>query len=64
MNMRTSALAFVLLASCGGDSSVPPTSPPVGGIEKVKTISHGKAFSPQDYLVAGYVTVLDFYADW
>jgi thioredoxin 1 len=36
-----------------------PGAPP-----KLATISNGQAYRSADYLYPGYVTVLDFYADW
>ncbi len=65
--MKKSLLVLALLAGCGpgGDShedipvSSDPNAPP-----KVKVISQGGKYRPEDYLVPGYVTILDIYADW
>lgn len=51
--MRRLALACALLAGCG--ESGPPRS---------AVVARGKDFQPEDYLQAGYVTVLTFTADW
>jgi hypothetical protein len=68
--MRTIIPAILLaLAACGdprdGASSMAAPSPaPAGSPEKSALISKGARYSPQDYLVPGVVTILDFYADW
>ncbi|MHC4605517.1 MAG: hypothetical protein ACYTAF_01105 [Planctomycetota bacterium] len=59
--------ALVLLAACSNGRDGPVKPEPVGqadGPAKVKVVSKGKAFAPGDYLVPGYVTILDLYADW
>lgn len=48
----------------GGPSATAPAPAQESSPEKVKTISKGKAYSKADYLVPGYVVMLDFYADW
>lgn len=59
---------LALLVSCqdstvgspnGGSTSSSSPAP-----DKSKLISQGTAFSKADYLIPGYVTILDFYADW
>lgn len=68
--MRNILAGIVLvLASCAEQSDVPkssgpPPAAPKDAPVKSSTISKGKKYSPKDYLVAGYVTILDFYADW
>ena len=42
----------------------PPAAPTEAAVEKTNVIAHGDRYSPRDYLVPGYVTVLKFYADW
>jgi hypothetical protein len=51
---RPAVLVLLLLAGCS-KANAP---------EKVKLISKGSSYSSSDYLVPGYVTILDFYADW
>ena len=63
--MKRALLLLTLLAGCSKEeppaAAVPadPNAP-----EKIKLISKGQNYSTADYLVPGYVTILDFYADW
>ena len=59
--MKRLLLALAILGSCS--DSVPPAGSP-GGPEKSKLVSKGEAFSTAGILAPGYVTVVDFYADW
>ena len=63
---RTAILVLALLAGCSKEDAPASVSKPAdpNAPEKIKLISTGKAYSPSDYLVPGYVTILDFYADW
>jgi hypothetical protein len=64
--MRRALVAFLTVLSACSDSKppAPPAAASSAGPEKSKVISRGEAYAPADYLVPGYVTVLDFYADW
>jgi hypothetical protein len=65
--MRKLAAAILLLASCGPSKPPPPkleTLSTPDGHPRTKVISQGGTFLPADFLVPGYVTVLDFTADW
>lgn len=69
MRSVSAALAVWLLASCsdssGPSKAAPPAAPPgATAPERDRVISRGTAFSKEDYLVPGYVVILDFYADW
>jgi hypothetical protein len=60
---------LLLLAACGEPSSSPADPSALkatlaGAPAKAALISKGKRYSPRDYLFPGYVTILDFYADW
>ncbi len=58
--MRLMLPALLLLAACG-DPSAPARE---GSPQRSRIISKGMAYAQGDYLVPGYVTLLDFYADW
>lgn len=65
--MRKLALAAVLLAgSCAPPKPAPKlesrTTPE--GYLRSKVVAKGTSYLPSDYLVPGYVTVLEFMADW
>lgn len=58
-----------LLATWVSCAYAPPPSPPASprpgrSPEKVRVISVGAPFSKEEYLVPGYVTILELYADW
>lgn len=68
--MRT-VLALILLVLASyterpgpPKSAAGPAESPSDGPAKSSVISKGTTYSPKDYLVPGYVTILDFYADW
>lgn len=63
--MRTTMLALTMLVSCSpaDPPAVPPAADP-NAPEKSKTITRGGPYGTADYLVPGYVTLLDFYAEW
>ena len=63
---RTAVLVLLLLAGCSKEEPPASVAKPAdpNAPEKVKLISKGSAYSTSDYLVPGYVTILDFYADW
>lgn len=63
--MRRMVLLLALLAGCS-DAEPPAAAKPAdpNAPEKSKVISKGQAYSSSDYLVPGYVTVLEAYADW
>jgi hypothetical protein len=57
------AVVSLALASCTKESGDKASS--TGGAPaKSAVISKGGNYSPKDYLSPGYVTILDFYADW
>jgi hypothetical protein len=64
--MRKAFLLLALLVGCSKE--VPPAAVPKpvdpNAPEKIKLISMGTTYHSSDYLVPGYVTILDFYADW
>ncbi|MBI2901348.1 MAG: hypothetical protein HYY17_14280 [Planctomycetes bacterium] len=55
--MRLLLLATLAMASCASQPAGPP-------VEKTKVIAKGTAYAKSDYLVPGYVVILDFTADW
>jgi hypothetical protein len=59
-------LLLALLAGCSKEepAAVAPAPADPNAPEKIKLVSKGQAYSTSDYLVPGYVTILDFYADW
>lgn len=63
--MKRALLLLALMAGCSKEEP-PRAAAPVdpNAPEKIKLISKGQTYSPSDYLVPGYVTILDFYADW
>jgi hypothetical protein len=68
--MRNIVPAILLaLAACGEPTGAPAAlsaarESSTDGPTKSAVISKGKKYAPKDYLVSGYVTILDFYADW
>ena len=63
--MKRALLLAVLLAGCSKEEPTQAAKPvDPNAPEKVKLISKGQPYSTSDYLVPGYVTILDFYADW
>lgn len=63
--MKKSIVILVLVAGCS-ESAPPPPAKPVdpNAPPKIKVISKGQPYSTADYLVPGYVTILEFFADW
>ncbi|MCI0655907.1 MAG: hypothetical protein L0170_02425 [Acidobacteria bacterium] len=62
-------LGLLVMLSCAERPDLPKpavlsTGSSSDGPAKSAVISKGTKFSPKDYLVPGYVTLLDFYADW
>lgn len=64
--MKRALLLALVLAGCSKEEPTPAAAKPVdpNAPEKVLLISKGLTYSTSDYLVPGYVTILDFYADW
>lgn len=63
--MRKTLLLLALLGGCFKEEppvAMAPADP--NAPAKVKVIAQGTAYSTSDFLVPGYVTILDFYADW
>jgi hypothetical protein len=67
------AMAFIALLAACRETGEPPSRPAsarpappasTSAPERIKVISHGGAYAREDYLIPGYVVVLDFYADW
>jgi hypothetical protein len=55
-----------MLAGCSKEEppvAIPASADP-NAPAKVKIISQGTSYRSSDFLVPGYVTILDFYADW
>lgn len=64
--MRRTVLLLALLAGCSKEESASVGAAPAdpNAPEKIKLISKGKRYSNPEFLVPGYVTILEFYADW